>query len=194
MLKAATRYKRLLLVSCGLSLSLLTAGCATIDPEFRDPRDPFESYNRAMHRFNTEVDKAVLKPVARGYRAITPDPLDRGITNFFSNLEDVGSAINNLLQFKFGRALSDTGRVLANTTMGLLGFFDIASNMNLPKYGEDFGGEHASRSRPAGFWRRERLTPRAGASAGKPSLKTDRGATDIPTEHWPKRRWSRNLP
>lgn len=133
------RYKRNFLVLCGIVLILLSAGCATIEPEYRDPRDPFESYNRAMHRFNTELDDAILKPIARGYRAITPDPLDRGITNFFNNLEDVGSAINNLLQFKFNRAVTDTGRVLVNSTIGLLGFFDLASNMNLPKYGEDFG-------------------------------------------------------
>ena len=124
---------------CCAILILQLAGCATIEPEYRDPRDPFETYNRAMHRFNTELDDAILKPVARGYRAITPEPVDRGITNFFGNLDDVGSAINNLLQFKFRRALTDTGRVLANTTVGVLGFFDLASNMNLPKYGEDFG-------------------------------------------------------
>ena len=136
---AALRFRRGFPVFCGVALIFLSSGCATIEPEFRDPRDPFESYNRAMHRFNTELDDAVLKPIAKGYRAITPDPVDRGITNFFNNLEDVGSAINNLLQFKFNRALTDTGRVLVNSTMGLLGFFDIASNMNLPKYGEDFG-------------------------------------------------------
>ncbi len=124
---------------CCAILILQLAGCATIEPEYRDPRDPFETYNRAMHRFNTELDDAILKPVARGYRAITPEPVDRGITNFFGNLDDVGSAINNLLQFKFRRALTDTGRVLVNTTVGVLGFFDLASNMNLPKYGEDFG-------------------------------------------------------
>ena len=116
---------------CCAILILQLAGCATIEPEYRDPRDPFETYNRAMHRFNTELDDAILK--------ITPEPVDRGITNFFGNLDDVGSAINNLLQFKFRRALTDTGRVLVNTTVGVLGFFDLASNMNLPKYGEDFG-------------------------------------------------------
>lgn len=136
---AVARNRRNILVFLGVIFGFMVTGCATIEPEFRDPRDPFENYNRAMHRFNTEVDDAVLKPVARGYRAITPAFVDRGITNFFGNLEDVGSAINNLLQFKLSRALTDTGRVVVNSTLGVLGFLDLASNMNLPKYGEDFG-------------------------------------------------------
>lgn len=122
-----------------VAAAVTTSGCATVDPDYRDPRDPFESYNRAMYRFNEGVDRAVLKPLARGYVAITPAPVDRGVTNFFNNLEDVGSAVNNLLQLKFNRAMSDVGRVLVNSTVGVLGFVDVASNMNLPKYGEDFG-------------------------------------------------------
>ena len=126
-------------VFLGLAACIGLSGCATVDPEYRDPRDPLESYNRTMYKFNDGLDTAVLTPLAKGYQAITPTPVDRGITNFFNNLEDVGSAINNLLQFKLSRALSDVGRVVVNTTVGLLGFMDVASNMNLPKYGEDFG-------------------------------------------------------
>lgn len=120
-------------------LTLFLGGCATVNEAQRDPRDPYEDFNRAMHSFNEELDKAILKPLAKGYRAITPTPVDNGITNFFSNLDDVVSAINNLLQFKLTRAVSDVGRVLINSTLGILGFMDVASNMNLPKYGEDFG-------------------------------------------------------
>ena len=124
----------------GLAFAAATAlsGCASVG-EYADPRDPFESYNRAMHSFNEAVDEAVLVPVSKGYKAIMPAPLDTGITNFFGNLSDVGSAVNNLLQFKLQRAASDVGRVTINSTIGILGFVDVASNMNLEKYGEDFG-------------------------------------------------------
>jgi phospholipid-binding lipoprotein MlaA len=117
----------------------LLLGCASTPEEYRDPRDPLEDFNRAMYRFNDELDKAVIKPVAQGYKAVTPPPVDLGITNFFSNLQDVGSALNNLLQLKLERAGSDVGRVVVNTTVGVLGFVDVASNMDMPKYGEDFG-------------------------------------------------------
>lgn len=126
--------------NAGLILLLaLLSGCATVPGEYRDPRDPLESYNRGIYKFNRAVDDAVLKPVAKGYQAIAPDPLDRGITNFFNNIADVTSAVNNLLQFKLSRAGSDVGRLAVNTTVGLLGFFDVATNMGLPSYKEDLG-------------------------------------------------------
>jgi phospholipid-binding lipoprotein MlaA len=109
-------------------------GCAS-----NDPRDPWEGYNRTVHGFNEGLDRAILKPVAKGYRAITPEPVDRGITNFFSNINDISSAANNLLQLKIHRAISDLGRVAINSTIGILGFIDVASGFNLKKYGEDFG-------------------------------------------------------
>lgn len=114
------------------------AGCASVD-EYSDERDPVESFNRVMYSFNDSLDQAVIMPLSKGYKAITPAPVDKGISNFFNNLADVGSAINNLLQFKLERAVSDAGRVLVNSTIGLLGFMDVASNMNMQKYGEDFG-------------------------------------------------------
>ena len=117
--------------------SLLT-GCASIG-DYRDPRDPLESFNRTIYEFNDAVDQAVIKPLAKGYKAVTPVPVDTGITNFFGNLADVGSAVNNLLQFKLQRAATDVSRVAVNTTLGVLGFIDVASNMNLEKHGEDFG-------------------------------------------------------
>lgn len=120
-------------------LAVWIGGCTSVPSEYRDPRDPLESYNRKMHDFNTGFDDILLKPVAKGYRAITPEPLDRGITNFFSNIADVTSAVNNLLQFKLSRFGSDVGRVATNSTVGLLGFFDVATNMGLPSYKEDFG-------------------------------------------------------
>ncbi len=119
-------------------LSLLfLSGCASIHQGH--PADPLEPINRGIDRFNQEFDKDVAKPVAKGYRVVTPDPLDRGITNFFNNLADIPSAANNLFQLKPVRALSDVGRVCINTTIGLLGFFDVASDMGLPIYREDLG-------------------------------------------------------
>jgi len=127
-----------LLRPLSLALALGLGGCAT-SSEFPDPRDPLEGFNRAMYSFNEKVDQHIAKPLAEGYREIAPEPLDRGISNFFGNLEDVGSAVNNLLQFKLQRTVSDVGRVLVNSTIGLAGLLDVASGMDMPKYGEDFG-------------------------------------------------------
>ncbi|MGD8909078.1 MAG: VacJ family lipoprotein [Chromatiales bacterium] len=103
------------------------------------PVDPLESVNRKIDVFNQEFDKAIAKPVAMGYRVVTPDPLDRGITNFFNNLADIPSATNNLLQLKPLRAMNDVGRVCVNSTIGLLGFFDVASDIGMANYKEDLG-------------------------------------------------------
>jgi phospholipid-binding lipoprotein MlaA len=128
------------LISIGvLSCALLIGGCSSIPEERRDPRDPLESYNRDMHEFNTSLDDFIVKPIAKGYKAVTPEPIDQGVTNFFNNIADINSAVNNLLQFKLSRFGSDVGRVATNSTVGLLGFFDVATNMGLPSYKEDFG-------------------------------------------------------
>lgn len=120
---------------------LVTAitGCASVPPGAEDPRDPWQSYNRAMFSFNSDVDNAFIKPTAKAYRFVTPEPLDDGITNFFNNVADATSAVNNVLQFKLSRAGSDAGRVVVNSTVGFAGFFDVASNLGLPSYKEDFG-------------------------------------------------------
>lgn len=120
-----------------LGVTIAIAGCAT--GEDRNPRDPLEPLNRVTFRFNEDLDRAFIKPLARGYNYIMPQPANRGVTNFFNNLADIRSALNNLLQLKIGRAFSDVGRVAVNSTVGILGLMDVASNMNLPRYGEDFG-------------------------------------------------------
>lgn len=130
---------RLLPWLMALSVLLLVAGCAASPSRISEPRDPLEPLNRAVFRFNTDFDKAFAQPIARGYRAITPEPIDRGITNFFANLADVTSFVNNTLQFKMARAGSDVGRIFINTTVGILGFYDVATNVGLPSYKEDFG-------------------------------------------------------
>jgi len=125
------------IVTCGLMLQAV--GCASTPKELRDPRDPWEPVNRGIHRFNTDFDNAFMKPIAQGYQKVTPEPVDRGVTNFFDNIADVTSALNNLLQFKLARAGSDVGRVAVNSTVGFLGFIDVATNMGIPSYKEDFG-------------------------------------------------------
>lgn len=127
------------LAAVSLVAALALPGCATTGNDYQDPADPLEGFNRVMYRFNDGLDRVLIKPLAQGYQAIMPAPLDRGVTNFFNNLEDIASAANNLLQLKPGRAASDLGRVAVNTTVGLAGFVDVASNLDLPRYDEDFG-------------------------------------------------------
>ena len=152
-----------------LGLSLLVTGCASVDPEFADPRDPYESYNRSMYAFNDALDSAILKPIGKGYNAIVPAPVNRGITNFFNNLEDLTSAVNNLLQLKVNRAFNDVSRVAINSTIGVLGFMDVASNMDLPRTDEDFG-------QTLGAWGAESgpyiVLPLLGPSSGRDAVGT----------------------
>lgn len=101
--------------------------------------DPWEGFNRGVFSFNEAVDQAVLKPVAKGYRFIMPDVAETGVSNFFGNLSDVVTFVNNVLQLKPLEATQDLSRVVINTTLGIGGLFDVASAMNIPKHDEDFG-------------------------------------------------------
>ncbi|MCW8956309.1 MAG: VacJ family lipoprotein [Gammaproteobacteria bacterium] len=130
--------KAFLLIISSLSIMFINTGCATLDGP-ADPNDPFESYNRAIYKFNDTFDAYLLKPVAQGYDAITPAPVQKGVSNFFSNLDDVLVIVNDLFQLKFQQAASDTGRFLINSTLGLFGLIDWASDMGLEKHNEDFG-------------------------------------------------------
>ena len=116
------------------SASFLGA-CATA----KNPRDPLEPVNRAVYRFNERVDRAVLRPTARVYRAVLPQVVRTGVTNFFSNINDIPVALNNLAQGKFVPAVSDFSRVVINSSIGLLGFFDVATEAGIEKHQEDFG-------------------------------------------------------
>lgn len=118
-------------------VAALLSGCAT-SPNGA-VNDPLEPINRGIYAFNEKADQYVIEPVARGYRWITPAFVDRGITNFFNNLDDVVVFVNDVLQFKFHQAASDGGRFLVNSTIGILGFFDVATDIGLPKHNEDFG-------------------------------------------------------
>jgi len=126
------RFLRLSLLATLVGLS----GCATTGGS---PGDPLEGYNRAMFGFNEGVDKAIIKPLASGYRTVMPEFARTGVTNFFANLGDLWIGINNILQGKVGAGASDFGRFAMNSTIGILGLFDVASNAGLEKHNEDFG-------------------------------------------------------
>ena len=117
-----------------LSTFILT-GCAS--PHVKNPADPLESFNRGMYRFNDTMDKAIVKPVAQGYRVVIPDFGKIMVNNFFSNLDDVIITANDLLQFKFAQAASDGSRFVFNSTFGVFGLLNVADR--LEKHNEDFG-------------------------------------------------------
>lgn len=119
-----------------LLASVALGGCASSS---HNPKDPFEPFNRGMYKFNDTVDRAVVKPAAKGYKAVVPPPGRMMLSNFFSNLNDVIVTINDLLQFKVKQAASDAGRVVVNTTVGMLGLADVASHVGMEKHNEDFG-------------------------------------------------------
>jgi phospholipid-binding lipoprotein MlaA len=104
-----------------------------------DAHDPIEGFNRAIFTFNDKLDRYFIKPIAKGYRAITPKPVRSSISNFFSNLHDPPIMLYNLLQGKPKQAASDLGRFLVNSTVGIAGLFDVATKMGLEKHTEDFG-------------------------------------------------------
>jgi phospholipid-binding lipoprotein MlaA len=126
--------KFLALFVLSLSLTSLTAMA-----EESELNDPWEGFNRGVFNFNESLDRAILKPVAQGYRFIMPDVAEQGVSNFFDNLRDVVTFFNNVLQLKPVEATQDLSRVLINTTIGIGGLFDVASAMNIPKNDEDFG-------------------------------------------------------
>ena len=125
---------RALCIGAALSLSLLS-GCATNG----DPRDPLEPLNRGIYVFNDGVDALLIRPAASFYTHILPEFMRTGVSNFFSNLNDVIVAVNGLLQLKVAQAGSDVARLAVNSTVGVLGLFDVATGMGLEKHDEDFG-------------------------------------------------------
>ena len=167
-MKSVTPIPRFLAVAALLGMALLFQGCASrpaatataatatatagvntlstmseaaLERSTRqaNPADPFESFNRSVFRFNEGLDRAILKPVAIAYREVLPRPVRTGVTNFFGNIQDVWSGVNNLLQAKPAYALDSLFRVSVNTVWGIGGIFDVASDMRIPKHSEDFG-------------------------------------------------------
>ena len=131
LLAARWRFSMAGIVMC----MTLLGGCASTG----NPRDPFEPLNRGIYHFNDGVDTAVFRPVAEVYRGVLPQFVRTGVSNFFSNINDVIVALNNLLQGKFLNAVSDVGRIVVNSTAGLLGVIDVATEIGLEKHNEDFG-------------------------------------------------------
>jgi phospholipid-binding lipoprotein MlaA len=118
-----------------LILPMLFAGCAAA----HNPEDPLEPLNRGVYRFNDALDRAVLKPAAKGYSAVMPTTGKIMVSNFFSNLDDVMVTANDLLQFKLVQGFSDGMRFVVNSTIGFFGLIDVASTGGLNKHDEDFG-------------------------------------------------------
>lgn len=116
-------------------MAIALSGCAT----YENHKDPIEGFNRAMFAFNEGLDTVIIKPVAQGYDAVMPTPVRTGVANFFGNIGDFFIGVNNLLQGKPAEAVSDIGRVLVNSTIGILGLIDVASDLGMDKHEEDFG-------------------------------------------------------
>ena len=123
-----------------LALSFILFSCFISAEE--NPKDPYEGFNRGVYTFNDTIDGAILKPIAMGYNYVTPDVAKKGIKNFYNNITDFITAVNSFLQLDFEQGMTDSGRVIVNTTIGLLGFIDVAST-NVNNYTErnkqDFG-------------------------------------------------------
>lgn len=117
------------------------AACASTggEPPGNPETDPWEGMNRSIYSFNTTVDRYTLKPIAKGYRAVLPQFMRTGVSNFSNNLYTPASAVNNLLQGKPIRMMSDLTRFIMNTTVGVAGFVDVASMSGMEEYNEDFG-------------------------------------------------------
>ena len=155
-------YRRRLMPLLIFLIAISIAGCATVKNEKSgenntkaeivspaasqglpaeddEENDPFETFNRAVYTFNDYFDRAILKPVAKGYDFIMPSFIKTGISNLFRNLFEPTVIINDVLQGKFKQSASDTGRFVVNSTVGLLGLFDVAKHLNMPAHNEDFG-------------------------------------------------------
>jgi phospholipid-binding lipoprotein MlaA len=129
-------------VATALALALLQ-GCAT--GPGANPADPLEPYNRTVFKFNEGLDRVLVKPAATVYHDVTPAPLRRGVSNFFGNIADVRSLVNNVLQLKPKEAGETLFRVTTNTFWGLGGIFDVASDLQIPRHSQNFG-------RTLGYW------------------------------------------
>jgi phospholipid-binding lipoprotein MlaA len=132
-------------VITGIITAMLLSGCATGKVEEIGKNDPWQDWNKGIQSFNDGFDKHLLKPVALGYLHVTNNAVDQGVTNFFSNINNIGVSINDILQFKLLQGGMDASRFIINTTVGVAGVFDPAVKIGLPKHNEDFG-------QTLGFW------------------------------------------
>ena len=130
-----TTVRRALVVT----LALLLSACASTPEQAASTADPLEPFNRGVYQFNDAFDRRIGKPVARGYKAVVPEPVDQGVSNFFSNLNDISVLYNSALQAKPRETLITANRLLINTTFGVFGIFDVAGRLGAPKQDEDLG-------------------------------------------------------
>ena len=121
-----------------LFLSVFVLGIASSEA-ISSENDPLEPFNRAMFGFNEVIDDIVLEPVAEGYKTVTPDPIEIGVSNFFNNLGEINTIFNDVLQLKLGDAVSASSRLVINSTFGIFGFFDVATSIGIERHKEDFG-------------------------------------------------------
>lgn len=141
-MKATTSFKpeqlsRFARIGCSVGAVAILAGCASVKTP--NPQDPWESYNRGMFAFNETVDGALIKPVAKAYDQLMPDPAQNCVHNVFNNITDVWSALNSFLQGRGHDFFNTLGRVLFNSTMGLGGCIDVASMNGAQRIQNDFG-------------------------------------------------------
>lgn len=134
-LKKEKKLKWIILICLIVGLT----GCAISKFPGSDPQDPYEHLNRKIFAFNMALDRAFFRPVAKVYDKLLPWQLKKGVRNFFSNVGDVTSAANEILQFNFPQCIADLARVAINTTIGLGGLFDVATKLGIEKDKEDFG-------------------------------------------------------
>tara|TARA_Y100000768_G_scaffold155460_1_gene116072 strand:- start:45 stop:803 length:759 start_codon:yes stop_codon:yes gene_type:complete len=111
----------------------------TTIPVHSSEDDPLEPINRAVFGFNEVIDDTILEPVAKGYKFVTPDPVEESVTNFFNNLGEINTIINSALQLKLDKTLSSSGRLVINSTVGIFGLFDVATTLGITRHNEDFG-------------------------------------------------------
>jgi len=128
-----SRSIRAVVMMCVSMLLSMSVAAAT------DSDDPWQGYNRWMFEFNDGADRLIIKPIATGYDFIMPQFVRVGTNNFFSNFYDFNGVLNALLQGRIEEALNNTVRVITNSTIGILGLFDVASHAGVPRYETDFG-------------------------------------------------------
>jgi len=133
----SAQIQRSWLSAAVLAAAVLSTGCAT-GPN-ANPKDPLEPMNRSISRFNDSLDENVLKPVATGYKDVTPDLVQQGVRNVFNNLSDIWSTVNNGLQLKGRDTAESLMRSVVNTVFGIYGVFDVATPIGLQRHPEDFG-------------------------------------------------------
>lgn len=135
MLSIFKHYLRLTVLVLSIAC---VSGCATLGST-GDPRDPFEGFNRHVTGFNDFMDRVLIQPLIKLYRAITPEFLNKAISNFFDNINDAVVIINDFLQFKFKQMVSDLFRFILNSILGIGGLFDVSTGMGMAKHYEDLG-------------------------------------------------------